>query len=285
MLHPEDPYNQDKVKDKPDHLFFKAFGAQVPKPEWNHPGTKQGIYFMGPNAEYLEAKFGTAPAANILARMKRALVKWDTLKAEKGYKNMPIPEIPQQVPPEVKGKAMILRASLRDLPATQTDVRGNRFEQVGGTDTGWTGFLKWAWNQNWVGFDMPRNWVALSGDWEPVPRNSVFAVAKNVLVDNVRGQGGPWPDNAVKKSEINMRVIAKSAGSTTIEYKGLAEMTSGNTSYNCTIYGEARWNPQTGAFSSFDLVATGIRRGKWQYNQRENDLGPAAMGISLSLFK
>ncbi len=285
MLYPEDPYNLNKVKDKPDHLFFKTFGMQVPAPEWNTRGTKQGIYFMGPNAEYLEAKFATAPAADIRARMMRALTKWDQIKAEKGYKNTPVPEIPEQVPPEVRGKAMILRASLRDLPATSQDSRGGRYEQVGGSETGWTDFGKWAWNQNWVGFDIPRNWVATSGDWEPVSRNSVFAVAKHILVDNVRGQGGPWPDQAVKKAEINMRVTARTKAEISIEYKGLASMDTGNTSYTCTIYGLSRWNPETEKFASFDLVTTGIRRGKWQFNQRENDLGPAAMGIVLSLFK
>jgi len=288
MLYPEDQWNLDRVKNNPDHLLFKKFGEQVPKNEWHHPGTKQGTYMMGPNGEYLEAKFASSTAPDILARMRRALdrwetlrKRWETLRKEKGYANEPVPTAKASLPPEVAGKALVFQVSLRDLPRGPSSTSGARFEQVPNGDRAWMDFVKWAWNQNWIGFDEPSAWATDSA--EPVPVVPFTRLAREVLVDNVRGQGGPWKPADVKVADLSMRRIAVKDGLWSVEYRGRAEMDAGVPTYRCTLYGQALWDPRTRAFREFELVATGMRSGAWRFNQRENDPGPAPLGIVVTL--
>ncbi len=42
-LYPENPSQLARAEERDDHLFFKRFGQAMPKGDWNHPGTKQGI--------------------------------------------------------------------------------------------------------------------------------------------------------------------------------------------------------------------------------------------------
>ncbi len=286
MLYPEDAGNLNRVRNNPDHVFFKRFGEQVPKPEWNHPGTKQGIYFMGPDAEYLEAKFASSHAADILARMKRALAKWETLRQEKSYSNSPVPQVSTGPPISVIGnKPMILQVNLRDLPRSEIDRSGARFEDVGRMNEPWFEFGKWAWNQNWIGLDDPRAFVTTSTTAVPVSPAIVRRIAMEVLVDNVRGQAPTWRPEHIKDATLTMRRFAVAGSKSTMEYMGAARMEAGAQSYACTIYGQGVWNESTEKFDSFDLVAIGERRGAWQYNSRENDRGPAPMGVALSVWK
>lgn len=286
MLYPEDAGNLNRVRNNPDHIFFKRFGEQVPKPEWNHPGTKQGIYFMGPDAEYLEAKFASSNAADILARMKRALVRWESLRQEKGYANSPVPQYTTGPPMYLIGdKPMILQVNLRDLPRSSGDRSGARFEDVGRMNEPWFEFSKWAWNQNWIGLDDPKAFVTTSTIAVPVSSAIVRKIAMEVLVDNVRGQAPTWRSEHVKEASLTMRRFAVSGSKSTMEYVGKAHMEAGSQSYVCTIYGQGVWNEATQKFESFDLVAIGDRRGAWQFNNRENDRGPAPMGVALSVWK
>src|SRR5688500_19730664 len=57
----------------PYSTLFRS-GESMPKGQWNERGTKQGVYMIGPNAEYLEGKFAaSADPEDIKARMRRAL--------------------------------------------------------------------------------------------------------------------------------------------------------------------------------------------------------------------
>lgn len=271
----------DRVKANPDHLLFKKFGEQVPKEEWHHPGTKQGTYMMGPNGEYLEAKFASSTAPDILARMRRALDRWEVLRKEKGYANQSVPTVKTLPPPEVQGKDLVLQVSLRDLPRDPESKSGARFEEVPNGDRMWMDFVKWAWNQNWIGFDDPAAWVTDSA--EPVPVPPFARLAQEVLVDNVRGQGGPWKPADVKVADLRMRRTRVEKGLWHLEYRGRAEMDSGGPAYRCTVYGQAVWDPKARAFGEFELVATGMRSGAWRFNQRENDPGPAPLGVAMTL--
>ena len=115
-LYPENPQHLARAASREDHLFFKRFGDSMPKGDWNHPGTKQGIYMMGPNAEYLEGRFAaSSDPADIRARLSRALSRWEALRSEKSYANKAIPARPWSPPPGVEGE-LVLRVNIRDLP-------------------------------------------------------------------------------------------------------------------------------------------------------------------------
>lgn len=285
MLYPEDQYNLNRVKDRPDHQFFKRFGESMPKGDWNHPGTKQGIYMMGPDAEYLEGRFAASgDAGDIRARLKRALERWDAIAKQKGYKNLPIPERKWSPPPGISGN-LILRVNLRDLPRGEGDKSGSRREDLPNNSGHWMDFVRWAWNENWIGLESPAPFVTRSREWEPVEEHVIARIAREVMVDNVRGQAPTWQLGSVKEAKLSMRLLSSEAGVDRIEYSGKVRMEEGSRAYSAAIYGVGEWDRAKSAFRSLDLVAAGTRRGASRFNQRERDPGPAPMGVTLSLHR
>jgi hypothetical protein len=274
-LYPENPQHLERAKGRPDHEFFKKYGEQMPPGAWN-AGTKQGIYMMGPNAEYLEGRFAASgEPADIRARLTRALAKWETLRKEKGYANKPIPPKPWSPPPDVEGE-LILRVNVRDLPRGPGDKSGARKHEVQATGM-WMDFIKWAWNENWVAVAKASSLVPKGTTPEPVDPAVVNMIAREVLVDNVRGQAPEWRPEEVKSATITMKRIANGR----IEYTGSVSMVSGARGYDAKLYGQGTWDGTK--FTELDMVVMGMRRGRAAFNQRENDLGPAPMGVTLSL--
>jgi len=275
-LYPENSQHLAQAAKRQDHLFFKRFGEAMPKGDWNHPGTKQGIYMMGPNAEYLEGRFAASgEPADIRARLVRALSRWDSLRKEKGYANSAVPARAWSPPPGVEGE-MVLRVNLRDLPRGDGDKSGSRRHELPATAM-WKDFVRWAWNENWFAVSRVADLVPQGGDWEPISRALIEQMCREVLVDNVRGQAPEWRPDEVKEASAEMRRVS----SKVFEYRGSVRMEAGSRGYDATLYGRSMWDGSK--FSAFDWVVMGMRRGKAQFNQRENDLGPAPMGIALSL--
>lgn len=285
MLYPEDQYNLERVKDRPDHQFFKRFGESMPKGDWNHPGTKQGIYMIGPDAEYLEGRFAASgDPADIRARLKRALDRWDALAKQKGYKNLPIPEQKWSPPPGISG-SLILRVNLRDLPRGEGDKSGARREDLAANPGYWLDFVRWAWNENWIGFEGPEPFVTRNRERESVPTDVIGRIAREVMVDNVRGQAPIWDSSALKDAKLYKRLIGSSGPVDRIEYTGTVKLESESRGYSATIYGVGEWDRTKRQFNSLDLVAAGPRWGASRFNQRERDPGPAPMGVMLSLHR
>lgn len=275
-LYPENPEHQRQAMSREDHRFFKQFGESMPKGDWNHPGTKQGIYMMGPNAEYLEGRFAASgEPGDIRQRLNRALSRWETLRAQKSYANKPIPARPWSPPPDVEGE-LILRVNLRDLPRGPGDKSGARRHEVAATGM-WNDFMKWAWNENWVAVERASSLVPKGSGLETVDPAVVSRIAREVMVDNVRGQAPEWEPREVKAASLMMKRIAGGR----IEYRGSVSLGSGSRGYEARLYGQGSWDGT--AFSELDLVAIGMRRGGSQFNQRANDPGPAPMGVTLSL--
>ena len=61
------------------------------------------------------------------------------------------------------------------------------------------------------------------------------------------------------------------------------EQRSSDTGFAARLEGEAEWDAGAGRFTRFDLLATGPRWGTNQYNNRQDDLGPAPLGIAFQL--
>jgi hypothetical protein len=275
-LYPENPQHLQRAMARPDTQFFHKFGTAMPPGAWNTRGTKQGIYMMGPEAEYLEGRFAASgEPADIRARLNRALAKWEALKTEKGYANKAIPVKPWSPPPDVEGE-LVLRVNLRDLPRGPGDKSGARRHEVQGTGM-WMDFVKWAWNENWVAVERANTFVPKGSGAEPVDPEVVRMIAREVLVDNVRGQTAEWRPEEVKRASLTMRRLTNGR----IEYLGEVSMEAGQRGYDAKLYGQGSWNGKS--FTELDIVAIGMRRGRGSFNQRENDLGPAPMGVTLSL--
>jgi hypothetical protein len=255
----------------------------MPAGDWNHPGTKQGIYMIGPEGEYLEGRFAAnGDPDDVLARMRRALERWRRLKADRGYANGPVPAARAVMPPEHERAALQLRVSLRDLVPGASCEATSRWRAGAFADRQWRSFVEWAWNQNWHGVDDPARFVTDAAAPRAVHAATFRRLARAVLVDNVRGQAPEWRDEHVVGAELTMRRIA-AARVWTIEYVGSAAFDAGEQELSVRLYGQAQWDPAAKRFERFDLVALGERRGAWPFHQRQEQPGPSPLGIVLQL--
>lgn len=274
-LYPENPQHLERAGSREDHRFFRKFGEQMPPGDWNR-GTKQGIYMMGPNSEYLEGRFAaSSEPEDIKARLRRALTRWDTLRKDKGYANKPIPIKPWTPPPDVVGE-LILRVNTRDLPRGPGDKSGARRHEIGQSGM-WLDFVKWAWNENWFAIEKAQALVPKGSGSEPIDPAIVRRMASEVLIDNVRGQTAEWRADEVKVAAMSMKRLPSGR----IEYTGSVSMSAGSRGFDGKLYGQGSWSGSK--FTELDIVVIGTRRGAGNFNQRERDPGPAPMGITLSL--
>jgi hypothetical protein len=257
--------------------FVRFVGA------WNHPGTTQGLYMMGPNAEYLEGRFaaGSEPS-DIRRRLNSALERWKSLASEKGYANKPVPSVPLAIPPGISGE-LILRVNVRDLPRGGQDKSGARFTDVQRNDGYFLDYTRWAWNETWIGIDKASDFVPSGSGEEPVGEAAARKIATLALVDTVRGQAPNWNPEHIALLTLKKKALKSEGGIVTIELTGSARMEAGSQGYDARLYGQARFDRASGKFSAFDLVASGMRKGAWRFNRREQDPGPAPMGVALSL--
>jgi len=263
--------------------LFQAFGRQVAQfdpPNWHEPGTKQGIYAIGPNGEYLGARFAGGEAASVRQMLTAALQRWEQVRRQRNYANSPIPDAAATEPCPIScdpGGA-ILRATSRDLPSAADPTRGRRFHQVPDGLNMWINFTKWAWNNEWLALS-PAEVRALQpaegqGD---VPTALAKKPAPRLLIDNVRGQTRGWTEAEVRS--ISVRYRREGAK---VAYFGDFSIQSQGRSYAGQIYGEGRYE---GGLKEMSWLCIGPRAGRDVFNQREQDPGPIPLGIVIDLYE
>ncbi|MEM8713274.1 MAG: hypothetical protein AAGG01_20200, partial [Planctomycetota bacterium] len=161
----------------------------MPEADWNHPGTKQGIYMMGPNGEYLEGAHATSGSSSrLVKRMQRALERWDSIREEARYANLAVPSAGSSIaPPAIAGAALALRVSLRDLPRGEGDTSGRRRTKKDLKGQPWMKFTEWAWNQNWLALEAPESLLPPRGSGGALAESGAWTqIVRRALVDNVR---------------------------------------------------------------------------------------------------
>lgn len=285
FIYPEGAGNLERLQGNPAHEFFKRYGEAMPKDDWNDPGTKQGIYMIGPDAEYLEG--GHAISGNfeeVRRRLRTALERWKALSREKKYANERVPRVDNITVPDMVGQPLVFRVFLRDLPRGERDRSGRRFTKADLRGI-WPDFVQWAWNVNWIALDDPQHLVTDREEPVAVESAAFRKLCREALVDNVRGQNPHWRDEHVKLAELTMRRLKTQKGRWLIEYRGRAEMDSGSQKYAPELYGLGVWDPKEKAFEKLELVSIGDREGAGVFNQRRQDPGPAPMGVALVLFR
>lgn len=286
LLYPEDPGNLARVADRPEHLFFKKFGEAMPQGDWNHPGTKQGIYMIGPDGEYLEGRFaaGSEPA-DIRARLQRALRRWDALREQKGYANAPVPAVTSGMPPAMDGKPHVLRVFSRDLPRGGDDRSGARFDPDRHAKLGFLGYLAWAWNEQWLALPTCDGLATEQAEWTDVPSDLVHRIALAALVDNVRGQAEPWSAAAVRGATLQVRRVGRDGDAAVLEYRGSFDLAERGRSFRGGWRGRGRYEVGAKRLAAMDLLAEGMREGGQTFNRRDDDPGPAPLGIAIELHR
>jgi hypothetical protein len=115
----------------------------------------------------------------------------------------------------------------------------------------------------------------------PIPDALFRKLATKKLKDAVRGQSGDWKPGDLKSGSLTTQRIAPR----TYQLTGDAHLQSGDRSYRAQLFGTVVLDPSANTIREFDLVASGQRAGRHGANGRENDLGPAPMGVAFRQYR
>ena len=265
--------------DAPGSKFFKEYAAKASaKLRWG-PSTKQGVYAMTPDGDFLGGHVARHNKADTVQLLREALQKWNEIAASKGLKPKPIPARPANQTWDAQGVArnaggdaggktgLILQVTVRDLP------------YKGDPHPGPAEYKNW-FNQTWVDFTEQETASLLpkAGAKTPIPDAIFKKVAKETLLDFVRGQTSPWSDGAVKKASLTVEPIPGKEGTLTVRYQGEFELSEGGRSFDGKLHGKGVFDLRTNRFRSFELVAAGMRRGKTEFFR--GDAPPSPLGLA-----
>lgn len=280
-LFPEDPEGLRQRAGDPMHQLFRRFGESMPPEDWRRDGTKQGIYLMGPEGEYLEGlATASGDPADLRRRFERALARWQSLRQERGYRSAPVPQLGVLAPAEFDGAPLLLRVSLRDLAGASCDATP-RWRPGAFDDGNWAEFTRWAWNQNWRAVATPSQLLPV-GVGDAVADPAWFRrFSREVFVDNVRGQAPPFADEHVRKAELRMQRQPTRGGKAEVVYTGAVELDDGEHRIAVRLHGSGSFAVADGRCERLLLVALGERRGAYAANQRS--AGPASSWIGFAV--
>lgn len=270
--------------DTPGPRFFQAFGKKVPPAQWPNGSTKQGIYAMTAEGDYLGAHFARHSKDETLVLLTNALQKWEEISKERGLTPQPIPRRGKHTwdgggvaaragGGAGKDAALILQVNSRDLPRADGKFAGPLEYRT-------------AWNQNWLDFKAEEMAAFLpkSGARAEVPPAVFHKLAREALIDNVRGQTGTWPESSIQKAVFHSEPISTAGDLQTVRFDGAFRAADADRSFDGKLYGKAVYNTRLGRFTHFELVAAGVRTGGTGHaNFRTVGEGASALGVSFIL--
>jgi hypothetical protein len=270
--------------DGPGPRFFQDFGKKVPRDHWYAEGTKQGVYAMTADGDYLGAHPGRHSKEQTIALLSGALERWEKLAKEKGLHPQPIPRRSKRtwegegVAARAGGNAganaaLILQVNSRDLPRADGKFAG-------------PGEYRNAWNQNWLDFtpEQLAGFLPKNGARTEVPAALFHRLACAALIDNVRGQTGTWPETAVRKAVFKAEPVSTEGDVQTIRFEGEFRAEETSRSYDGKLHGRAVYDAKKKAFTLFELVAVGVRTGgTGAANFRTAGEGDSGLGVSFIL--
>lgn len=253
--------------------------------------TRQGTYATTADGTLLTSWNNNDPRF-VARKLRQALNEWGRLQAEgratSGESRLEAARL-ERADRFYPDDGLVLRVNTRDLPREEP--------QEG----------RWAnaWNQDlaWFRRDEARQFLpeALeSGQERDVPRPLVERLVRFHLLDNVRGQTGPFPAGAVEEARLSVRITGVEDGAVSLRLEGSTRAVqrgnwpiSGYRDMNrpstqerglkMDLLGHARYDLEAGRFVAFEVVAVGTRWGGTQYNGRGRDLDPGPFGAVLSL--
>ncbi len=265
--------------DSPGGKLFKEFVKSAP-PNFPWGGTtKQGIYAMTADGEFLAGHMARHDKAETMAVLRDALKKWSEISAKKGLKPKPIPPhnpnrtwgtegLAKTAGGDAGDKAaLILEVCVRDLP-----FKGERHP-------GPPQYRNW-FNQTWADFTQEEMMSLLpkGGGRTVVPDKLFRKLAQDSLLDFVRGQTGRWEDPSVRKAQLTVEPVAGKEGSVTVRYQGEFAADDGQRGFECKLYGKAVFDSKANRFKLFELVAAGMRHGRTEFFRGQEP--PSPLGLA-----
>jgi hypothetical protein len=268
----------------PGPQFFREYGKKVPPDQWIPGSTKQGIYSMTADGDYLGAHFARHSKEETIALLTQALERWGQIVREKGLEPRPIPRRAKRLwegegvtaragGSAGAGAALILQVNSRDLPRADGKFAG-------------PGEYRNAWNQNWLDFTPQEmaGFLPKNGTRTEVPSALFHRMAREALIDNVRGQTAAWPEAAIRKATLTTEPVSTEGDSSTIRFEGEFRAEEPGRSFDGKLRGNAVYDTRKNRFSFFELVAVGVRTGGTGHaNFRTVGEGDSALGVSFIL--
>jgi hypothetical protein len=248
--------------------------------------TRQGIYAVTPSGRFL-ASVNTRQAKDMIAMLQKALAKWDALSPAERTGTQPAidPQTVRRFEQLRPIDGLVLHVYSRDLPRTKVTA-------------GWRGE---AWNQDhaWFRRDEMLAMVPAAeiGAVAAFPEAALLRMARVHLVDNVRGQTLSHADEHVVTKELVARTIKLDGDLQEIEFTGRVCIERSGTwatrgygpkgeqrlGFAGQLLGGARFDRKQQRFVEWKLLAVGTRHGATEFNGRQDDFGPAPMGIAFDL--
>ena len=272
---------------EPDCKFFQGFC------ELGHYGgktkpsnTRQGIYAVTPSGRFL-ASCNTREPDVVLAMLAKARKAWDAMPpaqrraTDAALDPSAIRRFEQLRPTD----GLVLRVYSRDLPRQKVTA-------------GWRGQ---AWNQDhaWFRRDEALAMVpeAEVGAERPFPDDALLRLARVHLVDNVRGQTMAHGPQHVVERRLTARTVAVDGdlqsilldGAVRIERvgtwatRGYGPDSAQRLGFDARLLGAAKFDRKAQRFVEWKLLAVGMRHGATEFNGRQDDFGPAPMGVAFAL--
>jgi hypothetical protein len=270
-----------------DCRFFQGFCEQGHYGGRTKPSTtRQGIYAVTATGAFL-ASVNTRDAGEVAAMLRKALTKFAAMPPAERSGHAPAldPAAIARFERLFPADGLVLAVYSRDVARTKVTP-------------GWRGT---AWNQDhaWFRRDEVLAFVpeARVGARAAMPAPLLQRFVRAHFVDNVRGQTfAHKPENVVaaalmatcdavdgdrQRLVFEGRVRIERTG--TWATRGYGPASPQQLGYDCTLLGAAEFDRARGAFTAFRLLAIGTRRGATEFNGRQDDFGPAPLGIAFEL--
>jgi len=280
----DDSYRLETEND-PECRFFKRLFQQS-----SHGPSSQGTYIFTPGGTLLESNGDSYDAQKMAATLRRAIRKWNALSVEERRdigkssalrrgETIGLPG--QQYYPK---DGLVLRLSYRDLPRGYHYSREER------------------WNEDFAWFTkrearnmLPQNPAV--GQSTVVPGHVVERLVRFHLIDQVRGEGGPFDKEHIKSAKMTTNVTGVRNRVVTLELRGETDVSAAGhwgikgkrptshqqRGFRTKLLGHAEYDLRKERFVRFDMVALGVRWGGTAYNMRYDDLAENPIGVSFTL--
>jgi hypothetical protein len=260
----------------PECVLFRQFCDEGHYGQNGPNGTRQGTYACTPSGRFLGSVNSNDPV-RMEQMMREALRRWQAMdKKERLRSDDPKEQRARIDRAEMKypEDGLVLRVHSRDLPREKKVPEEEWAEKAHNVDYAW--------------FTRDEGLKFMPADLNGIAKKQKFTVPSEVLnrmvrlhiVDNVRGQTDVYSAEQLKACELTGVVKDIKKRGVTVEYEGKFELDAGTRAIKeGKLRGVVQFDLQKRDYVSFELVATGIRSGRTQYNFRERDEGPAPIGF------
>jgi hypothetical protein len=273
FLGPPSHFKEDWLPNRESTRLFQAFKRNAPAGVIPAGPTVQGVYCMSAEGDFLSGCFACASRDRARHTLDEGWRRWQQLANTRGYQTKPVPQTPLDYTLGKTLSGIRLEVAVRDLPRGD-DLKPGRTEGQ-----------RCAYNLNWIDLtrEEAQSFVTESKEPQTGPAAILQRLALKTLKDAVRGQCGEWRKDAIKEAQLHTQCIRQEVHQLTMRLTGFAKLEQSGRAYSCQLHGQVVYDPRSHRVIVFELVAAGQRTGRDQFNFRDDDLGPAPMGVAYVL--